>query len=149
MWDALDVAETLSKMEEFGFKAADWVYDMLKSGKNSFYTTENRSLNYYSIATKKHKKVAGLENFIVLDHIRKKNTIWSNSGCNLTDIGDGVVNLEWRTKMNSIGGEVLDGIQQSIDIAEKNHKGLVIANQGTNFSVGANIAMIFMMAIEQ
>jgi len=59
------------------------------------------------------------------------------------------VNLEWRTKMNSIGGEVLEGIQKSIEIAEKNHKGLVIANQGTNFSVGANIAMIFMMAIEQ
>jgi 3-hydroxyacyl-CoA dehydrogenase len=149
MWDALDVAETLSKMEEVSFKAADWVYDMVKSGKNSFYTTENGSLNYYTIATKKHKKVAGLENFIVLDHIRNKNTIWSNSGCNLTDIGDGVVNLEWRTKMNSIGGEVLEGIQQSINIAEKNHKGLVIANQGTNFSVGANIAMIFMMAIEQ
>ena len=90
-----------------------------------------------------------MENFIVLDHIRENNTIWENSGCNLTDIGDGIVNLEWRTKMNSIGGEVLEGIQKAIEIAEKNHKGLVIANQGTNFSVGANIAMIFMMAIEQ
>ena len=66
---------------------------------------------------------------------------------NLT--GDGIVNLEWRTKMNSIGGEVLEGIQKSIEISEKNYKGLVIANQGSNFSVGANIAMIFMMAIEQ
>ena len=84
------------------------------------------------------KKITGMENFIVLDNIRKKNTIWNNIGCNLIDIGDGIVNLEWRTKMNSIGGEVLEGIQQSIKIAEKNHKGLVIANQGVNFSVGAN-----------
>ncbi|MDA8535659.1 3-hydroxyacyl-CoA dehydrogenase/enoyl-CoA hydratase family protein [Flavobacteriales bacterium] len=149
MWDALDVKKTLSKMEEAGYKAADWVYDMVKSGNTSFYSTENGTLNYYNIPTKAKEKVAGMENFIVLDHIRENNTIWSNSGCNLTDIGDGIVNLEWRTKMNSIGGEVLEGIQKAIEIAEKNYKGLVIANQGTNFSVGANIAMIFMMAIEQ
>ncbi len=149
MWDALDVEKTLSKMEEAGYKAADWVYDMVKSGNTSFYTTENGTLNYYNIPDKAQEKVAGMENFIVLDNIRENSTIWSNSGCNLTDIGDGIVNLEWRTKMNSIGGEVLEGIQKSIEIAEKNHKGLVIANQGTNFSVGANIAMIFMMAIEQ
>ena len=149
MWDALDVEKTVEKMEQAGCKAADWVYDMVKSGTTSFYSTENGTLNYYNIPTKAKEKVAGMENFIVLDHIRENNTIWSNSGCNLTDIGDGIVNLEWKTKMNSIGGEVLEGIQKSIEIAEKNHKGLVIANQGTNFSVGANIAMIFMMAIEQ
>ncbi|MDC0204637.1 3-hydroxyacyl-CoA dehydrogenase/enoyl-CoA hydratase family protein, partial [Flavobacteriales bacterium] len=149
MWDALDVEETLSKMEEAGYKAADWVYDMVKSGIPSFYTTENETLKYYNIPTKTKEKVAGMESFIILDHIRENNTIWSNSGCNLTDIGDEIVNLEWKTKMNSIGGEVLEGIQKSIEIAEKNHKGLVIANQGPNFSVGANIAMIFMMAIEQ
>ena len=149
MWDALDVGKTLSKMEEEGYKAADWVHDMVKSGTTSFYTTEEGTLNYYNIPEKKQEKVAGMENFIILDHIREDNTIWSNSGCNLTDIGDGIVNLEWRTKMNSIGGEVLEGIQKAIEISEKNHKGLVIANQGTNFSVGANIAMIFMMAIEQ
>ncbi|MEC9208870.1 MAG: 3-hydroxyacyl-CoA dehydrogenase/enoyl-CoA hydratase family protein [Bacteroidota bacterium] len=149
MWDALDVQKTLSRMEDAGYKAANWVHDMVKSGATSFYTTENGTLNYYNIPAKAQEKVEGIENFIILDHIRSNNTIWSNSGCNLTDIGDGIVNLEWRTKMNSIGGEVLEGIQRSIDIAEKNHKGLVIANQGVNFSVGANIAMIFMMAIEQ
>jgi 3-hydroxyacyl-CoA dehydrogenase len=149
MWDALDVEKTLYKMEEEGYKAAPWVYEMVKSENNSFYTTENGTLNYYNIPVKSKEKVVGMGNFIVLDHIRENNTIWSNSDCSLTEIGDGIVNLEWRTKMNSIGGGVLEGIQKSIDITEKNHKGLVIANQGTNFSVGANIAMIFMMAIEQ
>jgi len=149
MWDALDVRKTLSKMEEAGYKAAHWVHEMIKSGNTSFYTKENGNLQYYNIPTKSQEKVTGMENFIILNHIREKNTIWSNSGCNLTDIGDGIVNLEWRTKMNSIGGEVLEGIQKSIEIAENNFNGLVIANQGENFSVGANIAMIFMMAIEQ
>ena len=149
MWDALDVEKTLSKMDEEGYKAAPWVYDMVNSGKTSFYTTKNEKLNYYNITSKTQEEVVGIENFIILDHIRDNNTIWHNSGCNLTDIGDGIVNLEWRTKMNSIGGEVLEGVQKSIEIAEKNYKGLVIANQGVNFSVGANITMIFMMAIEQ
>ena len=149
MWDALDVGKTLSKMEESGYNAADWVHEMLRSGTNSFYSTEEGNLNYYNIPKKAKEQVTGMENFIILDHIRESNTIWSNSGCNLTDIGNGIVNLEWKTKMNSIGGEVLDGIHKSIEIAEKDYKGLVIANQGSNFSVGANIAMIFMMAIEQ
>jgi 3-hydroxyacyl-CoA dehydrogenase len=149
MWDALDVKKTLAKMEAEGYKAADWVYKMIESGTTSFYSNKNSTLNYYNITENSKVKVAGIKNFIVLDHIRDNNTIWSNSACNLTDIGDGIVNLEWRTKMNSIGGEVLEGIVKSIEITEKNHKGLVIANQGENFSVGANIAMIFMMAIEQ
>ena len=149
MWDALDIKETLPKMEKAGYKAANWVYEMIKSGNYSFYTTKKGILKYYNIPAKVQENVTGIENFIILDHIRKKNTIWNNIGCNLTDIGDGIINLEWRTKMNSIGGEVLEGIQKSIEIAEKDFKGLVIANQGKNFSVGANLAMIFMMAIEQ
>ena len=149
IWDVLGVKKTLSKMKEKGYSTAEWVDKMIKSGSNSFYNNDSGSWNYYNIPTQKSEKVPGMKNFIVLDHIRKNNTVWSNSGCTLTDIGNGILNLEWRTKMNSIGGEVLDGINKSIEITEKNHKGLVIANQGPNFSVGANIAMIFMMAIEQ
>jgi len=149
MWDALEVEKTLYKMEEAGYKAASWVYEMINLGYTSFYSTENGALNYYNIITKEKEKVTGMDNFIILDNIRETNTIWNNSVCNLTDIGNGILNLEWRTKMNSIGGEILEGIEKSIEIAEKNYAGLVIANQGANFSVGANIAMIFMMAIEQ
>jgi len=149
MWDILGVEKTLSKMNEAGYSTANWVIEMIENGSKSFYNNDNEELNYYHIPTQKSEKVPGMGNFIILDHIRENNTVWNNSGCTLTDIGDGIVNLEWRTKMNSIGGEVLEGINKSIEIAEKNHKGLVLANQGANFSVGANIAMIFMMAIEQ
>ena len=56
MWDALDVVDTLSKMEEEDFKVANWVYKMVKSGKKSFYTNKNGTLNYYNVSTKVQEK---------------------------------------------------------------------------------------------
>jgi 3-hydroxyacyl-CoA dehydrogenase len=65
------------------------------------------------------------------------------------DLGDDVLGLQWATKMNAIGGDVLSGITKAIELAEGAYKGLVIANEGQNFSAGANVGMIFMMAVEQ
>lgn len=149
MWDAIGVENTLVEMKKNGFQAADWVKEMIQNGQTSFYQNKEGASHYYHISSKTATLVPGLEDFIILDNIRANKTVWKNSGTTLTDIGDGILNLEFHTKMNSIGGEVLQGIQKSIEIAEQNHKGLVIANQGANFSVGANLAMIFMMAIEQ
>ena len=78
-----------------------------------------------------------------------KIKLFGKTALHLYHFGDDVLGLEWNTKMNSIGGEVLEGIQKSIDIAEEKYKGLVIANKGANFSAGANVGMIFMFAIEQ
>src|SRR6186713_3027321 len=77
------------------------------------------------------------------------STVWKNSACRLYHLGDDVLGLEWYTKMGSIGGEVLEGIQRSIALVEDKYKGLVIANEGANFSAGANVGMIFMFAVEQ
>jgi 3-hydroxyacyl-CoA dehydrogenase len=90
----------------------------------------------------------GGDAFIVLQH-HTDHLVWKNSACRLYDIGDGVAGLEWNTKMNSIGAEVLEGLNKSITLAEEKFKGLVIANSGANFSAGANVGMIFMLAIEQ
>ena len=98
--------------------------------------------------TKSYKELPGGDAFIILNNHSDK-LVWKNSACKLYDIGDGVAGLEWSTKMNSIGGEVLEGIQKSIAVAEDKFKGLVIANDGANFSAGANVGMIFMLAIEQ
>lgn len=149
MWDALGVERTLEKMEAQGYIAAQWVKEMLHNGQTSFYQNKEGISHYYHIPSKTSTIVPGLEDFIILDNIRAQQTVWKNKGASLLDIGDGILNLEFHSKMNSIGGEVLQGIQKAIEIAEQNHKGLVIANQGTNFSVGANLGMIFMMAIEQ
>ena len=148
-WDALGVDNTLKEMEASGNKPAQWVYDMLSSGAKSFYKTENGTRLYYDIRSKNYRVIPGTENFILLDNIREANTIWKNSGSTITDIGDGILNLEFHTKMNTIGSEVIEGINKAITLAETSYKGLVISNEGANFSVGANVGLIFMMAVEQ
>lgn len=148
-WDALGVAATVKSMEAAGNKPAQWVYDMLSAGNTSFYKIENGGRLYYDIPSKSYKIIPGTEEFILLDNIRATKTVWKNSGTTITDLGDGILNIEFHTKMNSIGGEVLEGINKAIDLAEADYKGLVISNEGANFSAGANVGMIFMMAVEQ
>lgn len=148
-WDALGVADTVKAMEALGNKPAQWVYDMLAVGLQSFYKIENGKRLYYDIPSKSYKIIPGTEQFILLDNIRQTHTIWKNSGTTITDIGDGIINLEFHTKMNTIGGEVIEGINKAITLAETNYKGLVISNEGTNFSAGANVGMIFMLAVDQ
>lgn len=148
-WDALGVAEAVKGMEAAGMKCAAWVGDFLKKGNTSFYKIEGGSRKYYDIPSGTYKAIPGTEEYISLEIIRPTKTVWKNSGAVVTDIGDGILNLEWNTKMNSIGGEVIQGIHSAIDLAEKDFRGLVISNEGANFSAGANVGMIFMFAVEQ
>lgn len=147
-WDVLGVAKTVEAMKAAGYKVAAWVDEMLASGAASFYKVENGKRMYYDVASKSYKTMPGAEAFIVMKNFENE-TIWKNAACRTYHLGDDVLGLEWYTKMGSIGGEVLEGIQRSIALAEDKYKGLVIANDGANFSAGANVAMIFMMAIEQ
>lgn len=149
-WDAIGVKEAVAKMEELGVKPAQWVYDMLAAGIDKFYKLENGVEKYYDIASKSYKTIPGREAFIILDNIRESKKVWGNAGTTLLDLGDGVLNLEFHTKMNAVGGEVLQGINKAIDIAENgDYRGLVIGNNGENFSAGANLAMILMLAADQ
>ena len=147
-WDVLGVAKTTAKMKEAGYTVAPWVEEMLASGITAFYKVADGKRLYYDIPTKSYKAVPGGEAFIVLKNFEQQ-TVWKNSACHLYHLGDDVLGLEWNTKMNSIGGEVLEGIQRSISLAEEKYKGLVIANDGPNFSAGANVGMIFMLAVDQ
>ena len=147
-WDVLGVAKTTEAMQAAGFRVAPWVTDMLSSGAKNFYKIENGKQLYYDIITKQYKAMPGGEAFIVMKNFEGQ-TVWKNSTCRTYHLGGDVLGLEWYTKMGSIGGEVLEGIQKSIALAEEKYKGLVIANEGTNFSAGANVGMIFMLAIEQ
>lgn len=149
VWDAVGVTEGIAIMQEHGHQPAAWVKEMLDAGNTSFYKVDNGIKKYYDIPSKSYKVIPGREAFIILDNIRSTKTVWKNAGTTLTDLGDGILNLEFHTKMNTIGGEVLTGINKAIDIAEKDFKGLVIGNDGANFSAGANVGMIFMMAVEQ
>lgn len=148
-WDLLGVPETVKKMEAEGFKPNQWVYDMLEKGITSFFSSENGKKQYYDISTGAYKVVPGTEGLILLDNLRKNNVVWGNKGATIFDIGDGVVNLEFHTKMNSMGPEVIEGLNTAYNIAEKDFRGLVVGNEGQNFSAGANLAMLFMFACEQ
>ncbi len=148
-WDALGVAETAKAMEGAGMKPAKWVGEMVASGATTFYKIENGQKKYYDTLSKSYKIIPGTEQFIILDNIRANKTVWKNTGTTITDIGDGILNLEFHTKMNSIGGDVVAGVHTAIEMAEKDFKGLVISNEGQNFSAGANVGMIFMFAVEQ
>ncbi len=149
IWDAVGVEKGLELIKEAGKEVDGWIQEMLDAGVNSFYTVKEGNTYFYDILKKAHVKVPGQDAFIILDNIRENKEIFSNSGVSVQDLGDGILNVEFRSKMNSIGGDVLAGINKAIDLAEKSYDGLVIGNQGQNFSVGANIGMIFMMAAEQ
>ena len=149
IWDAIGVEKGIELMKAEGYEPAAWVNEMLDKGVKEFYDVRDGNTYYYGIPEKTHVKIPGQDSFIILDNIRKNKEVFKNSGCVVEDLGDGILNLEFRSKMNTIGGDVLNGLNRAIDIAEKDFDGLVVANQGKNFSVGANIGMIFMMAVEQ
>ena len=147
-WDTLGVAKTVAAMKAAGHAVAPWVDTMLANGITSFYKIENGKKLCYDVASGAYKQLPGGDAFLVLKNKADK-LVWKNSACRLYDIGDGVAGFEWNSKMNSIGGEVLEGLNKAISLSEEKFNGLVIANEGPNFSAGANVGMIFMLAIEQ
>jgi 3-hydroxyacyl-CoA dehydrogenase len=149
IWNAIGVEKGIALMEAEGYKPNTWVNDMLKSGQKSFYSVQDGAKYFYNIDTKKQEKIPGQDAFIILDNIRESKTIWRNSEAAIQHLGDGILNVEFRSKMNTIGGGVIEAINKGIDLAEQDYEAVIIANQAPNFSVGANLAMVFMLAIEQ
>ncbi|NBU81409.1 MAG: 3-hydroxyacyl-CoA dehydrogenase/enoyl-CoA hydratase family protein [Flavobacteriaceae bacterium] len=149
IWDSIGIQKGIELMQTEGYQPATWVSEMLATGNTSFYTIKEGTTYYYNIQSKSKTKVPGQDSLIILNNIRENKKVWSNSGTVIHDLGDGILNLEFQSKMNTIGGDVLAGINKAIDLAETQYNGLVIGNQAANFTVGANIGMIFMMAVEQ
>ncbi|WP_432711685.1 3-hydroxyacyl-CoA dehydrogenase NAD-binding domain-containing protein [Pedobacter sp.] len=149
LWDAVGVKEAIEGMKTTGNAPAAWVLEMLDAGHTSFYKVENGVRKYYDIPTKSYVAVPGAEAFIILDNLRANKVIWKNNGASIIDLGDGILNVEFHSKMNTIGGDTLQAINKAIDLAEKEYRGVVIGNDGANFSAGANVGLIFMMAVEQ
>lgn len=149
IWDAIGLDRGLLLVEACGQAPAPWIREMREAGVKSFYTVREGATYYYDIQANDFRKVPGQDAFIILDNIRKTKEVFRNSGVVVEDLDDGILNVEFRSKMNTIGGDVLAGLNKAVDLAEKDFQGLVVGNQGANFSVGANIGMIFMMAVEQ
>lgn len=149
IWDSIGIQEGIAIMEAENIPVASWVNDMIASGSNSFYSVKNGANYYYDIPDKNHKKIPGQDSFIILDNTREEKTIWSNNEASIQHLGDGILNVEFQSKMNTLGSDVLQAINKGIDLAETEYDAVILGNQGANFSVGANLAMAFMMAIEQ
>ncbi len=148
-WDALGLDVTLAQMAAAGLAPAPWVTRMNEHGATSFYRLKDGNRSFYDPESASYREIPGQEHKQTLSLLRQTSTLWKNNGTTITDLGDGIINLEFHTKMNTIGGEVLQGIHKAIDLAERDFRGIVIANDGANFSAGANVGMIFMMALEQ
>jgi 3-hydroxyacyl-CoA dehydrogenase len=149
-WDIIGVEEGIQVAEKEGYHIADWVKSMLAAGGNTFYKFKNGQKKYFDLDKLSYQPIPGSENQIILDALREQQPVFKNSEVTLHDIGDGVLCLEFTSKMNAIGEGILRGLYECIDIAEtQNWKGLVIANESKNFTVGANLMMIAMLAYQQ
>jgi len=148
-WDAMGIKDILLKMKEVGVEPAAWVKEMVDAGKERFYVYENGKRMYYDIPSKSYKVIPGIKGFVLLDAFKENNVVWEKPGATIYDVGDGILNVEFHTKMNAIDADVLESINTAITMAEKDYRGIVIGNEAQQFSAGANLAMLFMYAVDQ
>ena len=150
IWDNLGIKEAVEMMKSCGEEVPSWITNMVDSGAKSFYVFEDGKKKFYDINTKKYKTVPSSENHYILDAFRENKQILKNPECTVHDIGDGVMCIEFQTKGNSIGEGIAKGINEAIDIAEKDGwNGIVIGNNDKQFSVGANLMNMGMMAMQK
>ena len=149
IWTALGLEKGIELAKAKGHELPEWVTALHQNGATGFYALDQQHTTYYNQDAKTFERIPGREAFIILDNTRKTNSVYKNPDFELLDLGDGIVCAEFRSKMNTIGAEVLTGLNKAVEIAENQFEGLVVGNQGANFSVGANLGMIFMLAVEQ
>ena len=149
IWNYIGVKEGVELMKKFDLKPAEWINEMIKKNTNNFYRINNGFREYYDINSNSFNKIAGQDGFVILKNTPENKVIWSNNEARLIDIGDDILNLEFGSKMNSINQNIIKALDKSIDIAEKDFKGLVLGNESDHFSAGADISVIFLAAIEQ
>mgnify|MGYP001194410998 FL=1 len=147
-WDAIGVAESVKRMEKEGVIIPEWVKKFVEDGNETFYKEENNNLYYYDQG--EYKQINFNKKEFNIKRVKKeRDVIMKNSGASLIDMGDGVALLEFTSPNNSIGLDVMQMINKSIEEVEKNYVGMVIGNQGKNFCVGANLALMLMEAQDQ
>lgn len=147
-WDAVGLEPSLKAMEKRGIAVAPWVHEMIAAGYTSFYRIQNNQRQYYDIPSRAYQVVPGKEAFVILDNL-KESIVWRNAEAAITDLGDGVINFSWQSKGSTLGSAVIEGLNKAIDLAEKEYTGLVVGHQNADFSLGANLGLLFMYAIEQ
>ena len=150
-WDAIGIEAGMKCIRDRGLDVAPWIQEMLDAGHTAFYRNRDGIRECWNPANKSYEPLEGQEGRIALAWLPDSATVWSNSGTTIQDLGDGILNVAFHTKMNAIGSEIIEGLNKAIDLAENQSKwrGIVISNEGAQFSAGANVGMIFMLAVEQ
>jgi 3-hydroxyacyl-CoA dehydrogenase len=149
-WDALGVQAGIDLAKAAGRTVAPWVEEMLAAGNLNFYKVEGGVRKFYDKESKQYQSVSGVENFIILDNLRASGKVlWKNAGASVIDLGDGILNVEFHSKMNSLGTDVIQGLLKGVEMAEAGYRGLVVGNDAPNFSAGANLGLVYMQALEQ
>ena len=149
IWNSIGIKKGVEIMESLGHKPAKWISEMINNNIDCFYKIENGKINYYDLSSRSFVIKPGQNSLIILNNLNKSSIVWENSDSIIKDIGDEVLNIEFKTKMNTLGQGVLMGLNKAVDLAENNYKGIVIGNEGSHFSAGANLGAIFMAAAEQ
>ncbi|HJQ33060.1 MAG TPA: 3-hydroxyacyl-CoA dehydrogenase NAD-binding domain-containing protein [Pyrinomonadaceae bacterium] len=149
-WDAVGVEKSVARLKEEGRQVPANVQKMLDAGATSFYKTEGGQEFYFDFESGGYKAVAEQPGVIVLKSVKDRTgVIKRNAGASLVDLGDGVACLEFHSKMNTVGGDTLSMLKTALAEVEKNFVGLVVGNQGQNFSVGANLMLVLLGAQEE
>jgi len=150
VWDAIGVEKSVATLQKEGRAVPANVQKMLDAGAKSFYKQENGQRFYFDFASAKYVPAVDPPGVIVLKSLKDRTgVIRKNSGASMIDLGDGVACLEFHSKMNSIGGDTLEMLRFAVSETEKNFLGLVVGNQGVNFSVGANLMLMLMEAQDE
>ena len=148
-WDMVGIEAGVKMAKDLGESIPSWVDDMIASGAKSFYKVEDRQRKYYDIESKSYKVVPGTEDMIILDMYRDQEAVFKNSECTVHDIGDGVLCFEFTSKANAIGEGIGEGMMETLKIAEEGDwKGIVLGNNAKNFTVGANLMAVGMLAMQ-
>ena len=136
-------------IKDSGNELSEWVKYLEKNKLKNFYAIENNFKIYFDVLNNKYSKIPNQKSYVLLENYKENKTVWENEDCSIIDIGDGILNIEFNSKMNTIGSGILQGLNKAIELGEKNFQGLIIGNEGDNFSAGADLGMIFMMSVEQ
>ncbi|MET4108922.1 3-hydroxyacyl-CoA dehydrogenase NAD-binding domain-containing protein [Hymenobacter sp. UYP22] len=150
-WDAMGVQKGLELAKAEGKTVAPWVEEMVAAGHTAFYKVSEAGVKqFYDIESKSYQAIPGMENFIILDNLRATGKVlWKNAGASVLDMGDGILNVEFHSKMNALGSDVIQGLLKGVELAEKDFRGLVVGNDAPNFSAGANLGLVYMFALDQ
>ena len=150
-WDAIGFEAGCNAIKAKGLNLPEWLNRFAEKGSGTFYRNRDGIRECWNPQTNQYDPIPGQEDRIALSWLPESSVVWSNTGTTIQDLGDGILNIAFHTKMNSIGSEVLEGLNKVIDLAETDEKwkGVVVSNEGAQFSAGANVGMIFMLAVEQ